>query len=151
MADRFGTDSCECQVKARRFADYIRLHATQGKYLSRDDELTALKSGVSDFGIGLDEAKGVLYRVAEDRSLALQSQIEQQLRAFLIQISRKKAISKDSFNDCVEIYTKLAHNAVSKAEAERRVKMLVLDEGIRAKRNWRRLGSRKWFNRIRVT
>jgi hypothetical protein len=148
MADKFSNDTCQCQVKARRFADYVRLNATQGKYLSHDDEMQTLKSAVSDFGLGLDEAKGVLYRVAEDRSLALQSQTEQQLRAFLTQVSKKGVITKDSFNDTVEIYRKLTHNAIKKEDVEKRVKIMVLDEGIRAKRNWRRLGSRKWFNRI---
>jgi len=148
MADKFSGENCQCQAKVRRFADYVRLHATQGKYLSHEDELAALKTGVSEFGLGLDEAKGVLYRVAEDRSLALQSQTEQQLRAFLTQVSRKSVVTKDSFNDTVEIYRKLTHNAVSKEEAEKRVKLMVQDEGIKAKRSWRRLGSRKWFNRI---
>ncbi|CAA7623911.1 conserved hypothetical protein [Candidatus Terasakiella magnetica] len=148
MADNFSSESCNCQVKARRFADYVRLHASQGKYLSFEDELQALKTGVSDFDIGLDEAKGVLYRVAEDRSLALQSQTEQQLRAFLTQLSKKGTISHESFSDAVSIYRKLTHNAISEDDAKKRVKAMVLDEGLKAKRLWKRLGSRKWFNRI---
>jgi len=148
MAESASGENCQCQTRARRFADYIRLHATQGKYISNDNELAVLKTGISDFGIGLDEAKGVLYRVAENRSLALQSQTEQLLRALLTQISKKGVITRDDFFDTVAIYRKLTHDAVEKDEAERRVKVMVQEEGIKAKRLWRRLGSRKWFNRI---
>jgi hypothetical protein len=148
MADVASGENCQCRAKAHRFADYIRLHVTQGKYISHDDELSVLKTGVSEFGIGLDEAKGVLYRVAEDRSLALQSQTEQLLRAFLMQMSKKGKITRDNFTDTVALYRKLTHDAIPSEDAEKRVKAMALDQGLKAKRQWRRLGSRKWFNRI---
>jgi hypothetical protein len=63
-------------------------------------------------------------------------------------MSKKGKVSRKEFKELVDIYSTMAHNAVEKPVAEKRVKSIVQRKGLRAKRDWMRLGSRKWYNRI---
>lgn len=146
----FQTETCQCKAKAQRFAEFVRLHASDGGIISSDDELKVLRTGVSEFGLGLDEAKGILLGVTADRGIALETQADKYLGHFLNQVGKKRKVSRKDFHDAVEFYKKLTQQAVSESEAQKRVKSLMERTGMKPRRAWTRLGSRKWYNKIAV-
>jgi hypothetical protein len=148
VEEAFAREAGHAQGKVRRFADYVRLHGGQGKLIFVETEQELLKEGLSSFELTLDEAKGILFSVSNSGSTVLESQVEQYLQPFLIQMSKKGKVSRKEFKELVEIYTTMTHNAVEKPVAEKRVKSIVQRKGLKAKRDWLRLGSRKWYNRI---
>ncbi|MBF0130015.1 MAG: hypothetical protein HQL33_08475 [Alphaproteobacteria bacterium] len=110
--------------------------------------MKVLRTGVSEFGLGLDEAKGILFSVAADRNIALESQAEKYLGHFLNHVGQKRKVSRKDFDDAVEFYKKLTHQAVPDNEARKRVKAMMERNSMKPRRSWIRLGSRKWYNRI---
>ncbi|MEO5372935.1 MAG: hypothetical protein H7840_01510 [Alphaproteobacteria bacterium] len=146
----FPAETCQCKVKAQRFAEFVRLHATEGGVLSAEDELKVLRTGVSEFGLGLDEAKGILLGVAADRRIALESQVERHLGHFLGPAGKNRKVSREKFNEAVEFYKRLTYESVSQTDAEKRVKAVMERTGLKPRRSWSRLGSRKWYNRIKA-
>jgi hypothetical protein len=140
----------------RKFADFARLHANDRRFVSRDNERMILKSGIADFGMDYDEAHGVLLGVAAEQKLALESQAEQNVRAFLEHKARKKKISRKEFKEAAAMYRQLVNDGLTRKEAKQRVKAVMMRCGLRPKRI--RLlflplpipGARRWYNRIRV-
>lgn len=136
--------------KARRFADYVRLHGGERKVIYVEAEQQILKDGVTDFGLTLDEAKGIVFSVVHSGNVVLESQVEQYLQPFLERMAKKGKISRKEFREALKIYQTMTHEALEKPEAEKRVKAITKRRGLKAKRDWLRLGSRKWYNRIAV-
>lgn len=134
--------------KARRFADYVRLHGGERKVIYVEKEHELLKAGMADFGLTLDEARGILFSSTHSGSVTLESQVEQHLQPFLDRMAKKKKISRKHFKEAVRIYQTMTHDALELSEAEKRVKGITRRQGLKAKRDWRRLWSRKWYNRI---
>ncbi|MEO5335741.1 MAG: hypothetical protein H7841_02435 [Magnetospirillum sp. WYHS-4] len=148
VEEAFSRDPGLASGKARRFADYVRLHGGERKVIYVEQEHQMLKDGVSDFGLTLDEAKGILFNTAHAGNATLESQVEVYLQPFLERMSKKGKISRKEFREAVKIYQTMTHETLEKAEAEKRVKGIAKRRGLKAKRDWLRLGSRKWYNRI---
>lgn len=140
----------------RKFADFVRLHASERRFIGRDDETRILKSGIADFGMDFDEARGVLIGVAGEHQLALESQAEQNVRAFLEHRAPKKKISRKLFNEAARMYRRQVNDGVTMKEAKQRVKSIMIRNDMRPRRI--RLlfipillpGAKRWYNRIKV-
>ena len=55
----------------KKFGDYVRIHAVEGELITREDEAKVLKEGITQFGLELNEARGILLGVAADHDIAL--------------------------------------------------------------------------------
>lgn len=140
--------NCQCQAHRQRFAEYVVLHATQGRLLAVDEELSVLRIGVTEFGLGLDDARGAMYGAAVNRGIAVESQAQAQMRTYLLQMGKSGRLSPRQFQDAVGIYQALTNHVLAEAEVRRRVKALAEEQRLGPARNWARLGSRRWYNRI---
>lgn len=132
----------------RRFVDLVRLHANGHSVIYAEQELDLLKTGVTDFGLSLDEARGILYSTSQSQSVALESQIDHYLSAFMQKNIKKGRLSRKDFNRLVRLYQTMTHDSVPKGEAQKRVKAIAIRRGLQPRRDWLRLGSRRWFNRV---
>ena len=132
----------------KKFGDYVRIHAVEGELITREDEAKVLKEGITQFGLELNEARGILLGVAADHDIALVSNAEQQVATMLEHVVRKNKISRKVFGDAVAIYRQLTRNRISESEMNRRVKQMVLDRGWKARKSRWLIGSRRWFRRI---
>lgn len=140
----------------RQFADYVSLHGTNRKFIPRDEETALLKAAIADFGMDRDQAHGVLMGIASERGLSLESQAEQNVRAFLEHKARKMKIARKDFKEAAAMYRRLVNEGVTKKEAKQRVKAIMMREGMQPRRI--RLlfvplmipGAKRWYNRIRV-
>ena len=109
----------------KKFGDYVRIHAVEGELITREDEAKVLKEGITQFGLELNEARGILLGVAADHDIALVSNAEQQVATMLEHVVRKNKISRKVFGDAVAIYRQLTRNRISESEMNRRVKQMV--------------------------
>ncbi|MBX9635815.1 MAG: hypothetical protein K2X44_12600 [Magnetospirillum sp.] len=139
-------DDIESRSRAKRFSDYVRLHAAGEKVISLPTEIRLLRAGVNDFGLDLDDAMGSLMAIANHKNIVLESQSERPTRVMIQHITKGKRISKQKFKEAVQFYRSLNNDAISEQDANKRVKKIVEDDGLRVKRNL--IGLRRWYNRI---
>ena len=132
----------------KKFGDYVRIHAIDGELITRDDETKVLKEGITQFGLELNEARGILLGIAADFDIALVSGAEQQVTTLLEHLVKKNRINQKGFADAVAIYRRLTKGRIPDAELRKRVKQMVLDRGWKARKTRWLIGSRRWFRRI---
>ena len=135
----------------RRFADMVRIEGMNGGFIRAEDERRLLQDGMARFNLSLDEANGAMLATVNDQKLVLQRVADEGTREFLnVQASRsrQRRLSRQDFRQAVEMYRAKARQRVSEEEAKRRVKALMLEEGITAKRHGWLIRSRRWFNSI---
>lgn len=162
MEDVRFRDSVPYRHMAGRFADYVRLHGASQKLILVEQEHDLLKAGIAEFGLGLGEANGALHGTARESGTTLESQVEQHLQTFLGEprnrrearlAARGKTVGANTlprkrFEQAVDLYQTLTRAALPRDEARKRVKAMVRRIGLKARRDWLRLGSRKWFDAI---
>ncbi|MBI1774060.1 MAG: hypothetical protein HYR63_01810 [Proteobacteria bacterium] len=132
----------------KKFGDYVRIHAIEGELITREDETKVLKEGITQFGLELNEARGILLGVAADHDIALVSSAEQQVATLLEHVAKKNRINHKGFADAVAIYKRLTKSRIPDIEIRKRIKQMVLDRGWKARKTHWLIGSRRWFRRI---
>ena len=132
----------------KKFGDLVRVHAIDGVLITRDDEAQVLKVGISQFGLELNEARGILLGVAADNDIALVSNAEQQVNAFLDFSVKRNRIRRKVFDNAAGIYTRLTKGLIPELEVRKRLKEMVLLRGWKPRRGIWLIGSRRWFRRI---
>lgn len=135
----------------RRFADMVRIEGMNGGFIRAQDERRLLQDGMTRFNLSLDEASGAMLATVNDQKLVLQRVADEGTREFLnIQASRgrQRRLSRQDFRQAVEMYRAKTRQRITEDEAKRRVKALMLEEGITAKRHGWIIRSRRWFNSI---
>ena len=142
------THDSDVSKKKAKYSDFVRIHATEGKVINRDDEKKILKEGLKHFGLEFQDAQGILLSVASERDIALISRVEHHIDTNLAQKVKRGKISKQDFDDIVAVYGKLTNDSISKAEIHKRVKEMMLNHGWTGKRRRWMFNSRRWFNRI---
>jgi transposase len=129
----------------------VRIEGMNGGFIRAEDERRLLQDGMTRFNLSLDEANGAMLATVNDQNLVLQRVADEGTREFLnVQASRgrQRKLSRQDFRQAVEMYRAKARQRVSEEEAKRRVKSLMLEEGITAKRHGWIIRSRRWFNSI---
>lgn len=139
-------DDSQSRSRAKRFADYIRLHAANEKVITLPVEARLLRTGINDFGLDLDEAQGTLMAVATRENIALESLADRPTRAFVDHLTGGKRVSKKQFKQTVGFYRSLTNDAISEDDARKQVKRLIEGDGLKVRRNL--IGMRRWYNRI---
>lgn len=145
----YARDVAGAPTGARRFFDLVRLHASGKHILFFEQEMELLKKGVTEFGLSMDETKGIVVNAAQSAHLVLESHIDRQLVSFMKNSLKRGKISRGEFRKLVKVYKIMTEGTVPAEEAEKRVKMIVSRHGLRAKRYWLHLGTRRWYNRIK--
>ena len=131
-----------------KYADFVRIHATEDKVINRDDEKKILEEGLKHFGLEFQDAQGTLLSVASERDIALISRVERLIDTNLEQKLKRGKISKQDFDDIVAVYGKLTNDSISKTKIRKRVKEMMVNHGWTGKRRRWLFNSKRWFNRI---
>jgi len=129
----------------------IRIEGINGGLIRAEDERRLLQEGMTRFNLSLDEANGAMLATVNDQKLVLQRAADEGTREFLnVQANRnrQRCLSRADFRQAVEMYRAKARQRISEDEAKRRVKALMREEGISAKRHGWIIRSRRWFNSI---
>ena len=156
--------TCAVRDPAERFADYIRLYGEDTKLLLSEQERELLRVGVMDFGMPLDEVKILLQRIVAELDMDLESNAERCIKVYLFNpqaeesakglglglrfMGGAKGVDQSRFERTVDFYQALTRNALNREEARKRTKLMIQRMGLQARRDWRQMGSRKWFDAI---
>ncbi len=131
-----------------KFAEYVQLHAIEGKVMARADEKEFLEAGLTRFGLDFREAQGILLSVVSEREIALVSHIEHDIDIFLQQAAKRQKVSRNDFNKAAQLYRKMANDSIPDSEIRCRVKQMIEHHGWTGRRRQWLFGSRRWFNKI---
>lgn len=131
-----------------RFAEYIKLQAGDRSFLSRNDEKVLLQDGIARFNVNYDEARWMLTGIAAEEEMALERELDRTIAVVLGRFAETNdKISKDEFDDAVQIYNKLSKDTLSENEIKKKLKAIVADKKWRPKRNGL-MRSRRWYRKI---
>lgn len=133
----------------RKFADFVRVHTVDQRFITREEEKRLLQEGILRFGLDLDEANGILLRVASEEKIALERLEEERIRRILAQLGgRKRKIAKRDFAQTAATYRELSNGGMTDAEAKRKVKRIMESEGYAARRTRWMIGSKRWYRQV---
>lgn len=131
-----------------RFAEYVKLQAGDRSFLSRRDEKTLLEDGIARFNVNYDEARWMLTGIAVEEEMALERELDRTIAVVLGRFAETNdKISKDEFDDAVQIYNQLSKNTLPENEVKKKLKAIVADKKWRPKRKGL-MRSRRWYRRI---
>lgn len=132
-----------------RFAELVKLHIQGRRFLEREQERKLLEEGVGRYGLTLDEAQGILRAHAEGDQVALEGELGRSASQLVKTLSdRRGRVSRSDFDKVVAFYRARAGAGLTQAEAERRVKRLMEEQGLEPKRSGRLLRTRRWYRAI---
>ena len=131
-----------------KFADYVQLHAMEGKIITRADEKKILEEGLIGFGLDFREAQGILLSVVSERDVALVSHVEHHIDIFLQQFAKRGKVARKDFDKAVLLYRKLTNDSIPDAEIRIRIKHMIEHHGWTGKRRLLMFGSKRWFKKI---
>jgi hypothetical protein len=133
----------------KRFAEYVRLEGGGSGFLSREEERTLLQEGMSRFEIDYDEARWILTGVAAEHEVALEREVDRTIAAVLGRFAETNdKITKEEFQDAVQIYRKLSNDAWSEDKVKAKIKSIVQERNWRPART-RFIRSRRWFSKVK--
>jgi hypothetical protein len=131
-----------------RFAEYVKLQAVDRGFLSRDEEKVLLQDGIARFNVDYDEARWILTGVAAEEQVALERELDRTIAVVLARFAdTKDKITKDEFDDAVQIYKKLSKDGLSENDIKKKMKTIVSDNKWRPARKGM-MRSKRWYRRI---
>jgi hypothetical protein len=131
-----------------RFAEYVKLQAVDRGFLSRDEEKVLLQDGIARFNVDYDEARWILTGVAAEEQVALERELDRTIAVVLARFAATKdKITKDEFDDAVQIYKKLSKDGLSENDIKKKMKTIVSDNKWRPARKGM-MRSKRWYRRI---
>lgn len=131
----------------KRFAEYVKVQALGGRFIDRATERRILEDGVMRFEISLDEGRQIMLGVAADQGLCFESEADTRIRDILDGFAEDRRIDKREFSDTVVFYRKFCDGAVSEEDARKRVKKIMIAEGLKPK-GFTLLGGKRWYNKV---
>ena len=132
----------------KRFIDLIKLHTLDRRYIDHETEQRLLEEGITRFGIGLDEARGILSGVAAEHGISVARDTERRVRDILSTFAtRKGMVSKRDFDHAQAIFKQFTAGGIDEPGAQRRLKKIMGEAGLKARHAGFML-SRKWFRQI---
>lgn len=134
--------------KARQFADIAEVRATTKGFLTREEELDLIETGIRDFELTLAEARGIVQGAADTAGVPRERDVERTLAQWLKAASgRRKRLSRAQFQQATQVYQAQAGDEMEPLDVQRRVKAMMEDGGIEPRRAGL-LRTRRWYNRI---
>lgn len=148
MASTETTPGRETNPRARQFADIAEVRATTKGFLTREEELDLIETGIRDFGLTLPEARGIVQGAADTAGVPRERDVERTLTQWLkAAAGRRKKLSRDQFRQAAQVYRAQAGDEMEAVEIDRRVKAMMEECGIEPRRAGL-LRTRRWYTRI---
>jgi hypothetical protein len=132
-----------------RFADLVRIHLDGRRFLDRDQELRLLEEGVTRYGISLDEARATLRTATEQDEVPTERETAAaagELRKSMA--DRRGRVARHDFAKVVGFYRARSGGGLTPAEAEKRVKRLMMQAELAPRASGGLLPSRRWYRAI---
>lgn len=132
-----------------RFAELVKLHVQGRRFLDHDREMKLLEEGVSRYNLTLAEAQAALRGAAQEAGVASQSELDASTTQLIKTLAdRQGRLSRADFDKTAAFYRGRAGSSVTEEEARKRVKRLMQEHDVPAKRSGLLLRTRRWFRAI---
>ncbi len=132
-----------------RFAELVKLHMQGRRFLDSEREMKLLEEGVTRYGLSLSEAQATLRGSTEEAGIANQSELDRSTIQLLRTLAdRNGRIARGDFDKTANFYRGRAGSSVTEEEARSRVKRLMQENDIEAKRAGFPLRTRRWYRAI---
>lgn len=132
----------------KRFAEYVKVQALGGRFIDRATERKILEDGVMRFELTLDEGRQIMLGVASDEGYGFESEADARIKDILDGFAAdRRRIDKREFTCAVVFYRKFCNNGVSEDDARKRVKQIMIAEGLKPK-GFTLLGGKRWYNKV---
>ena len=132
-----------------RFAELVKLHTQGRRFLDSDREMKLLEEGVTRYTLSRGEAQATLRRSTEDAGVASQSELDRSTLQLLRTLSDQRGrIARGDFEKTANFYRGRAGTTVTETEARTRVKRLMEENDIEAKKAGFPLRTRRWYRAI---
>lgn len=131
----------------KRFGEYVKVQALGGRHIDRATERRILEDGVMRFELSLEEGRQIMLGVAADEGYSFESAADDRIKDILDGFADKGKIDKREFSSAAVFYRKFCNNGVSEDEARRRVKKIMIEEGLKPK-GFTLLGGKRWYNKV---
>lgn len=132
----------------KRFAEYVKVQALGGRFIDRATERKILEDGVMRFELTLDEGRQIMLGVASDEGYSFESEADARIKDILDGFAAdRRRIDKREFASAVVFYRKFCNNGVSEDDARKRVKQIMIAEGLKPK-GFTLLGGKRWYNKV---
>jgi hypothetical protein len=136
-------------MREQKFADLVRLHAYDRKFITREQEMKILEEGVMRYGLPLAEARGTLMSIAEEEHAVFERDVEKSVRDMMATFAgRRGKIARAHFAHAVSFYRASAGSALSDADISKRVKAIMVDNNWQPRGSGMVLRTRRWYRRI---
>jgi hypothetical protein len=131
-----------------RFAEYVKLQAGDRGFLSRNEEKVLLQDGIARFNVNYDEARWILTGIAAEERVALERELDRTIAVVLARFAETNdKITKDEFDDAVQIYKNLSKDGLSEGNIKKKMKTIVSDNKWRPARKGM-MRSKRWYRKI---
>jgi hypothetical protein len=130
-----------------RFADRVRLSLSRRRYLTEEAERALLLEAVEG-GLPLDQARELLAATVTRQGATREVTLNRDMEITIAATAGAKGwISRTAFDRATSLYQQLSGDAISAAEAQRRVKAMMLRRGwiVRGEAIF---GTPQWFRDI---
>jgi len=132
-----------------QFAELVKLHMQGRRFLDQDREMKLLEEGVSRYNLTLADAQGALRSAAQEAGVASQSELDASTLQLIKTLSnRQGGLGRADFDKTAAFYRGRAGAAVTEEEARTRVKRLMQENDVQAKRSGLLVRTRRWFRAI---
>jgi hypothetical protein len=131
---------------ADRFADLARLRLDGCRALTLADERGLLTVGVVDLGLDLDDARGILLRLAADNRVLLESVERERVAMALREVARNRRVDRSAWREAALLARPWAQaNGGDGSAARQWTREVAAGDGITPVWRWWWLGPRRWY------
>lgn len=132
-----------------KYGDLVRLQMTGRRFLTDEKERQLLEDGLTQYGLSLDDARGVVRSAAEERQVTMQRDVEDSAGHMLRESSSGRgAISRKDFLRVAGYYSRRAEGALPQDQINSRIKAMMEQNKLSPKRAGLFM-SRSWYNKIK--
>lgn len=132
-----------------QFAELVKLHMQGRRFLDHEREMKLLEEGVARYNLTLAEAQAAVRGAAQEAGVASQGELDASTMQLLKTLAdRQGRVSRADFDKTAAFYRGRAGAAMTEEEARKRVKRLMQENDVQAKRSGLLLRTRRWFRAI---
>lgn len=132
-----------------KFVEYIKVQVIGNGLINLEREQRILEKGISQFGLDLHDSRALLLAATRDQDIILQSDMESRMKDMAAyRLGEDGYVSRAQFNDIVGYIVKSSRGKLKRADAERQVKQMIRDAGVKPRR-YGFFRSRLWWRSIK--
>lgn len=136
-------------VPGGQFNELVKLHLHGVRFLDRETEHRLLEEGVTRYNLTLAEASAIVRNAAVSAGITNEPELCHSASELLrIMADKKRRVARPDFEKVAAFYRTRSGDALSPADARKRVKRLMEESDLTPRPSGRILRTRRWYRVI---